>query len=85
MTVWFVRAGDYTSYSYMVDYFLGVPRPRRLPPIRNFLFPMQNVVWSLLAGAVVTLAATFALFALVAGKGVHDIMGQDEERQCACA
>ncbi len=73
--VWFARAGDYASYSYYITYCLAVPRPLRLPPTWNILYPLTDAVWVWLGTAVLALMGTFGLMAAVAGDGFRATMG----------
>ena len=81
INLWFIQAGDYTSYGYMVDYYLATARPVRLPPLRNVLYPLEDVVWVSLAAAVVALAAAFALLAISAGESFQGIAGPFDNRE----
>ncbi len=61
----FIQAGDYSSYSYMIDYSLATALPQKLPPLRNVLYPLDNVTWIMFAVSI--LAMSVAFYILVIG------------------
>ncbi len=67
VNLWFIQAGDYSSYSYMVDYYLAARQPDLLPPVWNILYPLDGGTWAALGAAVAALAAAFAALAAAAG------------------